>query len=119
MKCPQQDCQFTCRAKVTMKQHHQSVHTDNQPMYACHLCEMRYDRGAYLTKHLTKTHSFTWPSGHSRFRYTKDSTSGLHRLQTIRFESLDLQQELQGAAVVMGSIMEVNPMSFDSCALCK
>jgi len=116
MKCPQEDCQFTCRAKMTMKQHHLSVHTDTLPMYACHLCDMRYDRGAYLTKHLTKTHSFSWPSGHSRFRYTKDATTGLFRLQTIRFESVDLQEEMRGSGVVTASTMEFNPPSVDSRA---
>merc|ERR1712034_114828 len=99
-----------------MKQHHLSVHTDNLPMYACHLCEVRFDRGAYLTKHLTKTHSFSWPSGHSRFRYTKDPTSGLFRLQTIRFESVNLQQELRGASSVGVMSMEASPLSVDSQA---
>eukprot|EP00092_Neocalanus_flemingeri_P023352 GFUD01025318.1.p1 GENE.GFUD01025318.1~~GFUD01025318.1.p1 ORF type:complete len:625 (-),score=155.76 GFUD01025318.1:86-1960(-) len=113
MKCPEEGCQFSCRAKITMKQHHLAVHTKNLPLYACHLCEMRYDRGAYLTKHLVKTHSFSWPSGHSRFRYTKDSTTGLFRLQTIRFESLDLQQEIQGASAVSGRSMDFGPLSVD------
>lgn len=116
MKCPEQDCEFTCRAKMTMKQHHSSVHTGSLPMYACHLCEVRFDRGAYLTKHLTKTHSFSWPSGHSRFRYTKDQSTGLFRLQTIRFESVDLQQELRGAASVGVMSMEASPLSVDSQA---
>jgi len=114
LKCPVEDCDFSCRAKITMKQHHLAVHTANLPMYACHLCEMRYCRGAYLTKHLIKTHSFSWPSGHSRFRYTKDSTTGLFRLQTVRFESLDMQQEMHGAAAVRGKSMEFGPLSVDS-----
>ena len=96
VKCPEEGCDFSCRAKITLKQHLQSVHSDNEPMYACHVCEERYYKGSDLTKHLVKAHSFTMPSGHSRFRYIRDEATGVHRLQTIRFESVDLQEELQG-----------------------
>jgi len=109
LSCTEEDCQFTCRSKVTMKQHHNSTHSTNSSQYACHLCEVRFDRGAYLTKHLTKAHSFSWPSGHSRFRYTKDQESGLYRLQTIRFESVDIQQELNAKDYA-------SPLSVDSQA---
>jgi len=111
IRCPEEDCKFVCRSKITMKQHHNSVHSANSLRYACHLCETRFDRGAYLTKHLTKVHSFSWPSGHSRFRYTKDQESGLYRLQTIRFEKLDVRQELQGAE--MTSPLPVDSQSSD------
>jgi len=88
--CPEPNCEFSCRAKITMKQHHETVHMGNIPKYACHVCEEKYFKGADLTKHLVKVHSFSTPSGHSRFRYTKDSATGLFRLQTVRFESLDV-----------------------------
>ena len=64
-----------------------------------------------MTKHLVKTHLFSWPSGHSRFRYTKDNTTGLFRLQTIRFESLDIQQQVQGASAAVSGRQEVDPLS--------
>ena len=45
-----------------------------------------------------KAHNFSWPSGHSRFRYNREETTGLYSVQTIRFESSDLQEELQGGS---------------------
>ena len=69
VKCPEEGCDFSCRAKITLKQHLQSVHSDNEPMYACHVCEERYYKGSDLTKHLVKAHSYTTPSGHSRFEF--------------------------------------------------
>jgi len=90
MSCPEENCKFTCRSKMTLKQHHLSVHSENSLLYSCHLCDVRFDRGAYLTKHLTNTHSFSWPSGHSRFRYIKDLTTGLYQLQTVRLDSLQV-----------------------------
>ena len=92
--CPEVNCNFTCRAKITIKQHLQTVHLGNCPTYACHVCEEKYFKGSELTKHLVKEHSFSCPSGHSRFRYTKDSSTGLYRLQTIRFESLQLDEDV-------------------------
>jgi len=56
------------------------------------VCEERCYKGSDLTKHLVKAHSFTTPSGHSRFRYTKDSVTGLFRLQTTRFESFEMME---------------------------
>ena len=92
--CPEPGCDFSCRAKITLKQHHQTVHSDNAPKYACHVCDEKYFKGSDLTKHLVKAHSFSTPSGHSRFRYIKDSESGLYRLQTTRFESFDMLQSV-------------------------
>ena len=97
--CPEVNCNFTCRAKITLKQHLQTVHLGNSPTYACHVCEEKYFKGSDLTKHLVKEHSFSCPSGHSRFRYTKDSSTGLYRLQTIRFESLQLDENVGNAEI--------------------
>ena len=38
--------------------------------YECHICGNRYSRGTGLTKHLKKQHTFRWPAGHNRFRYS-------------------------------------------------
>ena len=107
--CPEVDCNFSCRAKITLKQHLQTVHLGNSPTYACHVCEEKYFKGSDLTKHLVKEHSFSCPSGHSRFRYTKDSATGLYRLQTIRFESLQLDEDVgkqEGLKAVTDQVKE-------------
>jgi len=98
LSCTEPGCSFSCRSQSTMKLHFLKKHRNTEPNYVCHLCDKRYNRGALLTKHLIKVHNFSWPSGHSRFRYNRDETTGLYRLQTIRFESLDLQEELQGGS---------------------
>lgn len=41
--------------------------------YLCHICSKRFYRGARLTTHLKKIHRFKWPSGHTRFRYKKQT----------------------------------------------
>ena len=95
-KCTEANCNYKCRASMTLKKHimkrHQNLSANN---YACHLCVKRFNRGNNLTKHLMKSHNFTWPSGHSRFRYIRDEVTGVYRLQTIRFESVDLQEQLE------------------------
>merc|ERR1719481_278283 len=98
LKCTEAECTFSCRAQSTMKMHFLKKHSGSEPSYVCHLCDKRCSRGAYLTRHLIKVHNFSWPSGHSRFRYNRDPATGLWRLQTIRFESADLQEELQGGS---------------------
>ena len=96
-KCNEPGCNYKCRAEKTLKIHFLKKHK-NTPVnnYACHLCDKRFNRGNNLTKHLMKEHQFSWPSGHSRFRYVRDELTGVYRLQTIRFESVDLQDQLAG-----------------------
>ena len=65
------------------------MHHEEGRRYCCHLCEKRFLRGHYLTKHLTRSHLFRQPSGHSRFRYKLDD-DGMFRVETIRFESGEL-----------------------------
>merc|ERR1712168_1154 len=93
--CPYEGCQYSARAKSNVKHHIEKVHEGSGPKYLCHLCpdNKRFDRGNYLTNHLLNIHKLRWPSGHSRFRYKRDEETGLYSLQTMRFESADLDQK--------------------------
>lgn len=81
-------------------------------VYQCHCCKKKLKRGGNLTKHLMKLHNYHWPSGHTRFRllfyifsciryminnlnfrYRKDQ-DGIYRLQTVRYESLEVTEEM-------------------------
>uniref|UniRef100_A0A8C5L1B5 C2H2-type domain-containing protein n=1 Tax=Jaculus jaculus TaxID=51337 RepID=A0A8C5L1B5_JACJA len=66
---------------------------DSEPRYKCHVCDKCFTRGNNLTVHLRKKHQFKWPSGHPRFRY-KEHEDGYMRLQLVRYESVELTQQL-------------------------
>ncbi|GFO11061.1 histone h4 transcription factor [Plakobranchus ocellatus] len=78
------------------------VNVQRQPRFKCHVCEKTFGRGTYLTNHLKEKHSYSWPSGHRRFRY-KLHEDGFRRLQTIRFESIEVSQQLLGQNLSPGS----------------
>ncbi|CAG9769088.1 unnamed protein product [Ceutorhynchus assimilis] len=90
-KCDQ--CDFGCKSKVGLNSHMKKNHKQEQLIYECPVCKQHLKRGDYLTFHLIKKHKFHWPSGHSRFRYRKDS-DGIQRLQTIRYESLEVTEQM-------------------------
>ena len=73
----------------------------------CHVCNKIYCQGSTLSRHLKSKHNFQWPSGHSRFRYKLDS-DGYYRLQTVRYESVELIEQLNKNAV---NESEKNPES--------
>ncbi|XP_063439837.1 histone H4 transcription factor-like [Mytilus trossulus] len=85
-------CKYVTRSFASLTNHfkrkHQEVAIQN---YACHVCSSVFTRGSKLTVHLKKKHKFKWPSGHSRFRY-KMHEDGYMRLQTVRYESMQLSQ---------------------------
>lgn len=68
----------------------------------CHVCNKVYCQGSTLSKHLKTRHNFEWPSGHSRFRYKLES-DGYYRLQTLRYESVELVEELNKTAQQMSN----------------
>lgn len=93
-KCDFQNCTFTARSLSSIKSHHRKVHEgDSEPRYKCHVCDKCFTRGNNLTVHLRKKHQFKWPSGHPRFRY-KEHEDGYMRLQLVRYESMELTQQL-------------------------
>ncbi|KAF4533374.1 hypothetical protein B566_EDAN002772 [Ephemera danica] len=93
-RCDVEDCSFSCRTISTLNKHIKRHHTgEPEATFCCHICDTRYSSGQYLSKHLMKKHNFRLPSGHSRFRYKADA-DGLHRLETVRYESLEVTQEM-------------------------
>uniref|UniRef100_A0A1A8D930 Histone H4 transcription factor n=1 Tax=Nothobranchius kadleci TaxID=1051664 RepID=A0A1A8D930_NOTKA len=93
-RCDVPGCGFTCRSSCTMKIHNQKEHEKSfTARYKCHVCGQCFTRGNSLTVHLHKKHQFKWPSGHPRFRY-KEHEDGFMRLQLIRYESVELTEQL-------------------------
>ncbi|XP_027129285.1 histone H4 transcription factor isoform X1 [Larimichthys crocea] len=92
--CNAAGCSFTSRTLGTMRIHHRREHEGNfVARYKCHVCDQCFTRGNNLTVHLHKKHQFKWPSGHPRFRY-KEHEDGFLRLQLIRYESVELTEQL-------------------------
>ncbi|XP_008331190.1 histone H4 transcription factor [Cynoglossus semilaevis] len=92
--CDFPGCTFASRTLSTMKIHHKRQHErDFTAQYKCHVCGQCFTRGNNLTVHLQKKHQFKWPSGHPRFRYKKHE-DGFLRLQLIRYESVELTEQL-------------------------
>ncbi|XP_005143560.3 histone H4 transcription factor [Melopsittacus undulatus] len=92
--CEFEACSFTARSPCSIKLHCRKVHEgDFKPRYKCHVCDKCFTRGNNLTVHLRKKHQFKWPSGHPRFRY-KEHEDGYMRLQLVRYESVELTEQL-------------------------
>ncbi|GCC23153.1 histone H4 transcription factor isoform X1 [Chiloscyllium punctatum] len=93
-RCEFAGCTFTARSQYSIKSHYRRVHEgDKEPRYKCHVCDKCFTRGNNLTVHLRKKHQFKWPSGHPRFRY-KEHEDGYMRLQLVRYESVELSEQL-------------------------
>ncbi|CAK8673778.1 unnamed protein product [Clavelina lepadiformis] len=93
-RCHIEGCDYAVRSLQNLRYHFRTKHVVGKgKCYACHLCSKRYGVGFQLTHHLRTAHSFQWPPGHSRFKY-KECDDGLFRLQTFRFESVELTEEL-------------------------
>ena len=68
-----------------------------------------YCQGATLSRHLKTTHNFEWPSGHSRFRYKLD-LDGFYRLQTLRYESIELSEQLNKTKTNIANASSSSPL---------
>ncbi|KAB0798175.1 hypothetical protein PPYR_09168 [Photinus pyralis] len=102
-----EDCDYRCRSFYGLDKHYQKVHgLDLMQTYECHCCQAKFQRGNYLTRHLIKAHDFHWPSGHSRFRYKEDA-DGIFRLQTVRYESIEVTQEMMSSTNTTSQPVEV------------
>uniref|UniRef100_T1JP29 C2H2-type domain-containing protein n=1 Tax=Strigamia maritima TaxID=126957 RepID=T1JP29_STRMM len=97
-KCKKNNCSYAARCSQSLKIHLRKVHGDDDKVnrYVCHVCERLFSRGNYLSNHLVKKHKYRWPLGHCRFRY-KCGDDGFYRLQTVRYESIELAQQMMSA----------------------
>ncbi|KAG0710740.1 Histone H4 transcription factor [Chionoecetes opilio] len=92
--CMFQNCTYKARSVTALNRHIRLVHNGlEKKHYACHMCASKFSLGDRLTKHLIKIHNFVWPVGHTRFKYRQDE-DGFYRLQTVRYESIELNQEM-------------------------
>ncbi|XP_045207543.2 histone H4 transcription factor-like [Mercenaria mercenaria] len=89
IKCEVPDCQYEAKNYKYLENHFHRMHEKQNASYQCHVCDAAFTRGALLTTHLKTKHKFNWPAGHSRFRY-KCHSDGKFRLQTVRYESVEL-----------------------------
>lgn len=91
--CDYKACSYTAKTSTSLRRHYQKEHLKIDPKkYCCHICNLRFTQGGRLTRHLKNKHKFKWPSGFSRFRY-KEHEDGLYRLQTVRYESLEITEQ--------------------------
>ncbi|GAB1598657.1 histone H4 transcription factor-like isoform X1 [Argonauta hians] len=92
--CHVKGCCFVTRVYQCLASHYQKTHQGiDTHRFACHICKAFFTRGSLLTKHLKKTHKYRLPSGYSRFRYNM-SQDGFWRLQTVRYESVNLIEQV-------------------------
>jgi hypothetical protein len=91
------DCgDFKTKNLNLMKKHMMKFHLNQSKLsylYQCHECDKCYSNGSTLSSHLKSVHNYKWPSGHSRFRYKLDN-DGFYRLQTLRYESIELVEKI-------------------------
>ncbi|XP_062596900.1 histone H4 transcription factor-like [Saccostrea cucullata] len=108
--CHIPDCSYTSRTFQSLENHFKRLHQDlDVQKYKCHVCSTLFTRGTNLTSHLKKKHKFRWPSGHSRFRY-KMQEDGYLQLQTVRYESIKLTEQMESDEAVSSEV-DVNPLS--------
>ncbi|XP_033729153.1 histone H4 transcription factor-like [Pecten maximus] len=93
-RCHVPNCDYGARTYSSLSNHFKRTHQEvDVQKYGCHVCKSVFSRGSKLTVHLKKRHKFRWPSGHSRFRY-KLHDDGYWRLQTVRYESIQLTEQV-------------------------
>lgn len=91
-KCEVFQCDYSSRTLQALKRHDAKLHLERPSTYKCHCCDVEFERGTLLSKHLTSEHGFKLAPGHSRFIYKQDF-DGFYRLQTKRVENLKEEQQ--------------------------
>lgn len=92
--CEEEGCGFLCRSAYGLRRHCDRCHLGReQPLYCCHICDSRFQRGSLLTRHLLAKHSICRPSGHCRFRYKCDE-DGFFWLQTVHPETVEVTHKV-------------------------
>ncbi|XP_002405898.3 histone H4 transcription factor [Ixodes scapularis] len=90
--CPLPGCEFVARSSYLLRKHVRTNHLCYpKNVYMCHLCQKQYASGNSLSRHLVSQHRFKWPSGHTRFSYTRNKDN-VFTLQTVRYESIELTE---------------------------
>ncbi|CAN7984020.1 unnamed protein product, partial [Ixodes hexagonus] len=90
--CPLAGCEFVARSSYLLRKHVRTNHLCYpKSVYMCHLCQKQYASGNSLSRHLVSQHRFKWPSGHTRFSYTRNKDN-VFTLQTVRYESIELTE---------------------------
>lgn len=63
-------CDFTARNASTLQKHVRKVHEGNtDPLYECHICQLRLHNSTSLRSHLGNVHHVTPLAGNARFKY--------------------------------------------------
>nr|ACO15192.1 MBD2-interacting zinc finger protein [Caligus clemensi] len=92
IKCFLPKCDYICEDKEAFNTHLQDYHRDEPKFYVCHECDKRFERGQYLSRHLSRMHGVKLPRGHKRFRYL-ENPDGNYLLQVERFDFLAEDEE--------------------------
>ncbi|XP_055539639.1 histone H4 transcription factor isoform X2 [Wyeomyia smithii] len=101
-RCEEFGCEAAYKCQKSLKKHVDSVHYGiGAVTYACHQCPSQYKSGAYLSKHLVKTHHYKRPPGYNRFTYRADR-DGIFRLSTV------VNSKLSGATDDNGEASQSN-----------
>ncbi|XP_057373013.1 histone H4 transcription factor-like [Daphnia carinata] len=79
--CEVSGCDFTARNPATLQKHVRKVHQGNvEPLYECHVCQVRFHASNSLKSHLGNLHKVFPLSGNGRFKY-QQGQDGIFRAE--------------------------------------
>ncbi|OXU20486.1 hypothetical protein TSAR_003327 [Trichomalopsis sarcophagae] len=94
--CNVEGCLYSCKNAYTLDRHVEKAHRLEIRWYCCHECPIKYRKSYRLTRHLIDAHHLQWLSGHRRFQYILEE-DGCYRLQTVRYESIEDDENVNTA----------------------